>query len=377
MANEPIHKLPSGRWEVRYRDPDGRPRRLRFDTKGEAKDHLAKVRTRGIDGTYIAPERGRVRFGTWVDEWWQTKIDLRARTLARYERDLRLYIRPRFEHRPLAKITKTEVQAWVAEMNASGIPASAVRRRYSVFRKIMSDAVSNEKIARTPCRGISLPQVRRGEITVLDPDEIAELAAAMPAWCRVWVWMAAYTGLRWSEMVGLRRKDIDLLRRTVTVRQQIVEVGSTFHDPDEPKTEAGLRTIKIAPFLAEMIDAQLKERAQPGADGLVFVNTRGNTPHLSSFTSQTWKKARERIGRPDLRWHDLRHTVAALAIANGAHPKQIQELMGHSSINVTMDVYGHLLPSLGDALADGLEGTYRAALTAPKTAKVVKIGGTP
>jgi hypothetical protein len=91
------------------------------------------------------------------------------------------------------------------------------------------------------------------------------------------------------------------------------------------------------------------------------VNTRGNPPHLSSFTSQAWKRGREAIGRPDLRWHDLRHTAVALAIANGAHPKAIQERMGHSSITVTLDRFGHLFPSLGVAVADGLEATFRAA----------------
>ena len=107
----------------------------------------------------------------------------------------------------------------------------------------------------------------------------------------------------------------------------------------------------------------------------MFVNTRGNPPHLSSFTSQTWKKAREKISRPDLRWHDLRHTSVALAMANGAHPKAIQERMGHSSITITFDRYGHLFPSLGIAVADGLEATYHAALTgdADKVATVTNL----
>ena len=84
--------------------------------------------------------------------------------------------------------------------------------------------------------------------------------------------------------------------------------------------------------------------------------------------------ARNTIGRPDLRWHDLRHTAVALAIANGAHPKSIQERMGHSSITVTLDRYGHLFPSLGVAVADGLEATYQAAaagLPASATATVM------
>lgn len=210
----------------------------------------------------------------------------------------------------------------------------------------MADAVADERLAKSPCRGIALPQDRRLDLEVLTAKEVAKLAAAMPAWCRSFVWVAAYTGLRWSEMIGLRRRDVDLLHRRINVARQIVEVGSRFAGFDEPKTEAGKRSVDLPPFLCEVIEEQL-ERAQPGPDGLVFVNTRGQPPHLSSFTSQTWKRARAKIGRPDLRWHDLRHTAVALAIANGAHPKAIQERMGHSSVTVTLDRYGHLFPSLG------------------------------
>ena len=103
----------------------------------------------------------------------------------------------------------------------------------------------------------------------------------------------------------------------------------------------------------------------------MFVNTRGNPPQLSSFTSQAWRKARDGIGRPDLRWHDLRHKAVALAIAIAAHPKSIQERMGHSSITVTLDRYGHLFPSLGVAIADRLETSYQAAVTATQP-----VGGT-
>ena len=360
---EPI-KLPSGRWEIRFRDPNGRSRQLRFDTRGAAKDHLAKTRTQGNEGSYIAPERGRLTFGSWCDEWWATKVDLRARTLARYERDLRLHIRPRFDRRPIAKITKTEVQAWVAEMNAGGLPASAVRRRYSVFRSVMTGAVEDERLVKSPCRGVKLPEDRRAEIEVLTPEEVAKLAAAMPAWCRSWVWTAAYTGLRWSEMVGLRRRDVDLLRKRITVYQQVVEVGSTFKGFDPPKTKAGQRTVAIPPFLVKILEDQLAERAQSGKDGLVFTNTRGNTPHLSSFTSQTWKKAWAAIGRSDLRWHDLRHTWVAMKIEAGAHPKEIQEEAGHASYNTTMNVYGHLFDSRAEKTAEAMDALYRGSLGA-------------
>ncbi len=336
---------------------------MRFDTKGDAKDHLADIRVKGRTGSWVAPELGRITFGKWVDEWWTTTVHLRSATRYRYDRDLRLHIRPRFERTPIAKITPRDVRAWLSEMQAAKIPASSIRRRFSVFRKVMGDAVLMEMIARSPCRGVTPPPETKLDITVLTSAQVAQLAAAMPKWCQSWVWTAAYTGLRWSEMIGLQRRDVDLLRKTITVKRQIVEVGSTFEGFGEPKTAAGKRTIDLPAFLCEMLETQLSERSQPGPKGLVFVNTRGNPPHLSSFTSQTWKKAREKISRPDLRWHDLRHTSVALAIANGAHPKAIQERMGHASITITFDRYGHLFPSLGIAVADGLEATYQAALT--------------
>jgi integrase len=360
---DPI-KLHSGRWEVRYRDPNGRPHQLRFHTRTQAKDHLAKVRTQGNEGSYISPERGRITFGSWSDEWWATKVDLRARTLARYERDLRLHIRPRFARRPLVKISKTEVQAWIAEMRASGVPDSAVRRRFSVFRAVMTGAVEGERLVKSPCVGVKLPEVGRSDIEVLTPQEVTKLAEVMPEWCRSWVLVAAWSGLRWSEMVGLRRRDVDMLRRRFVVTQQVVEVGSEFRGFDPPKTQAGRRSVPIWAPIYPILEEQLATRAQPGKDGLVFVNTRGNTPHLSSFTSQTWKTAREAIGRPDLRWHDLRHTYVAIRIAAGAHPKEIQEECGHSSCKTTMDVYGHLFESFSERTAEAMERIYRASMNA-------------
>jgi integrase len=195
----------------------------------------------------------------------------------------------------------------------------------------------------------------------------------MPEWCRSWVLVAAWSGLRWSEMVGLRRRDVDMLRRRFVVSQQVVEVGSEFKGFDPPKTQAGRRQVPIWAPIYPILEEQLAKRAQPGKDGLVFVNTRNHTPHLSSFTSQTWKKARERIGQTDLRWRDLRHTYVAIRIAAGAHPKEIQEECGHSSYKTTMDIYGHLFESSSERTAGAMEAIYQAAAKAPATSKIVAI----
>jgi integrase len=119
----------------------------------------------------------------------------------------------------------------------------------------------------------------------------------------------------------------------------------------------------------------LAERAQPGPDGLVFVNTVGNPPHASGFNAFTWARAKRRAGVEGVRWHDLRHTAVALAIEQGAHAKAIQERMGHASVSVTLDRYGHLLPSLGERVADGLDSAFRSAdHAASEVAPVAEIG---
>ncbi len=140
-----------------------------------------------------------------------------------------------------------------------------------------------------------------------------------------------------------------------------------------PRLRPGAERSPSRRFWSRSSSASSLSVPSPAKDGLVFVNTRGNTPHLSSFTSQTWKKARERIGRPDLRWHDLRHTWVTMKIEAGPHPKEIQEEAGHSSYNTTMNIYGHLFESRGEKTADAMEEMYQAALKAPAASKVIRI----
>lgn len=119
--------------------------------------------------------------------------------------------------------------------------------------------------------------------------------------------------------------------------------------------------MKLSPFLVEQLQGQLDERAQPGPDGLVFVTKEAEMLRRGKFRRTYWLPAVRRAGLDGLRFHDLRHTAVALAIANGAHAKAIQARMGHSSVSITLDRYGHLLPSLDDQIADGLDRMYRLA----------------
>jgi integrase len=164
-------------------------------------------------------------------------------------------------------------------------------------------------------------------------------------------------------MLGLRRRDIDLGTGRVRVERQLTDARGLL-TAGPLRTAASRRSVMMPAFLAGMMREQLAARGQPGGDGLVFVNTAGHSPHASSFTSQVWGRAKRESGLEGVRWHDLRHTAVALAIERGAHAKVIQERMGHSTVKVTLDRYGHVLPSIEDKIADGLDQAYHEALPA-------------
>jgi integrase len=140
----------------------------------------------------------------------------------------------------------------------------------------------------------------------------------------------------------------------VRVTEQLVRLDTGEFVRREPKTAAGVRSITISTATATVLGAHLERFSAPERDGLVFPNAAGKPLSASSFQTHHYKKAKAAVG-VECRFHDLRHTSVALAIASGAHPKAIQVRMGHSSINVTLDRYGHLFPELDEAIADAFD----------------------
>lgn len=367
------------RWRARYRGPDGRERSKTFERRIDAERWLTSEESSKLTGTWIDPALGRMTFAEWVERWEATTVDLRPTTRALNLGIVRKYLVPRFGSWPLARIGTADVRAMVAEETADGkLSPSAVRRHAIILGTILGAAVEDGRIARNPVRGLRLPAEERRRMRFLEPEEIRALADAHPAFYRPLVLTAAYVGLRWGELVGLAVERVDPLRRTIRVERQLLEVnGRVAFGP--PKTKAGLRTVTMPSMLAEILGEHLASPAV-ASSGLAFPGPRGAPLRRSSFR-RVWEKARTRAGfdggpLDGLVFHELRHTAAALAIAQGAHPLAIKERLGHSSITVTMDTYGGLFPRLEEAIAEGLDGVLRASLAAssrPEAAQVVRL----
>jgi integrase len=333
-----IRQLPSGRWQARYSTPAGKsitaPKT--FAAKLHAEAWLAD-RKREIDTALWNPAAAtprRIEFGAYSAAWLASRQargnPIRPRTAELYSRILDKHLLPTFGDRVLTTITPGEVRGWYAGTLTDKPTLRA--HCYGLLRTIMATALSDELIDANPCRIRGAGQTSRvRKIIPATVSELGELTAAMPEQLRLAVPLASWCALRFGEMIELRRGDIDLDQEVIRVRRAVVRVKGG-HIVADPKSQAGIRDVAIPPHLLPMIRDHLAEHVGPKRDSLLFPSTRTGTRHLSmTALYRHWTKARTEAGRPDLRWHDLRHSGAVLAAATGASLAELMARLGHST----------------------------------------------
>ena len=346
-------------WQTRWRDPAGRQRTKSFKRKSDAKQFANRVEVEMQRGTYVDPQLGKLLFADWAHEWLQTKMNLRASSWTRDESYLRNHVMPTFGTIALARIDKLLVQAWVRELVEKGLHPATVKECYRILRSILNEAADSRLIVESPCRNVTLPRVPQTEQRFLTAPEVEQLVEATDPQFRTLVYSAVYLGCRWGELVGLKRARLNLLKREARIVGTLEEVPGGVRYVEETKTSASRRTIIIPAFLVDLLAAHLKRAPE---SEFVFSTRDGRPIRRSNFRQRVWMPAVKKSGLDaKLRFHDLRHTCASLLIEQGAHPKEIQARLGHSSITTTLDRYGHLMPSLGHQLAVDLDEMRKKA----------------
>lgn len=206
---------------------------------------------------------------------------------------------------------------------------------YSLLRTIFASALNDELIDANPCRIVGAGRAKR--VHKIRPASVAELATlteAMPERLRLMVTLASWCALRFGEAVELRRGDIDLSQEVIRVRRAAVRTKGAY-TITTPKSDAGLRDVAIPPHIIPAIEQHLSKYVGKGRDSLIFPADNGG--HLQPSTLyRHWYKAREKAGRKDLRWHDLRHGGAVLAAATGATLAELMGRLGHSTLQAAM-----------------------------------------
>jgi integrase len=330
-----VSKLPSGRYRARYRELNGHRVSApnTFPTKGEADRWLTLRRAELLKADWTATVTGTRTFGDYATGWL-TDRQLKPRTRAHYRQLLDQWILPTFTGKPIRSISPAMVRAWYTHLSPDTPTLRA--HAYGLLRAILQTAVYDGEISANPAhiRGAGTTN-RAVAITPATLDQLNALVEAMPSKRRAMILLAAWCGLRFGEITELRRKDIDLdveqHRGTVRVHRAVTRVDGHYVITT-PKSNAGRRDVALPPHLIPALETHLDQHTAPGADALLFPAAGDPTRHLAPASLyKTYYRARAQAGRPDLRWHDLRHTGAVLAAHTGATLAELMNRLGHST----------------------------------------------
>jgi integrase len=364
-------------WQARwYESATGKVRSQTFPTKAQAERHVAKMKTAQHDGTYVDPAAGKQTLATWWATYVANAAHLRPATIAAYTGAMERNVLPYLGRRSLVSLQPADFETWAGQLRSAGVSVGTIHLAYRVVRLVLERAVKAGKLVRNPAANLRLKvSDRNGDrMRILDPGEIVELAAAVPdeqGRFRALIPFLAYTGLRIGEAAALRLANLNLAQREVRVVEAVSVVGGRVH-VGQTKTGHG-RVVSLPRLVVAELQRHLAEYPPKGE--LVFGTAQGTYLNRHNFMNRVWRPALERTGfsQPWPRVHDLRHTAVSLAIRAGATPREAMELAGHSSITVTMNVYGHLFPGQGLALADRLDQLAQAWPTRPSTAQLVEL----
>jgi integrase len=351
-----IEKRGNG-YRVEIRGPDGAKVRKTFRLKADARAWARSMESSRDAGAFIDPRAGRITFGEFF-EAYIAEAPLRPQTRATYRSIADTHLLPVFGRVPLNRVTQGAVSRLLASMTQNGVGAARVNGTHRVLRRVLNQAIAEMRLGANPAVGVHVPRAPKAEVRPLTAEQVERLATEARGYGTL-VRTLAWTGIRIGEACELRVKDLDLLRRRLTVSRSASLVERT-HIPGPTKTGRA-RMVRLPAFLAEELGRSLEGR-KLGPESLVFVNEKGQQIRRDSFRLHAFRPAAKRAGLdPIPRIHDLRHTAAALMARAGYHPKVVQEALGHSSIMVTFDIYGTMFDTLGDEAAGRLDALWSTA----------------
>jgi integrase len=320
---------------------------------------VADYRDGGI--TYDA---GKLAVGEYLNRWLSDSVrdTVRQRTYERYEQLVRVHIVPALGRLKLKNVTPAHVRGLCRSKLEDGLAPRTVQYIHRTLSKALEQAVNDGLIPRNAASSVKPPQPHGEEIRPLDPGQVRSFLASVSGDRLEALYVVAITaGLRQGELLGLRWEDVDLDAGTLQVRRTLSEArsGRIFEAPKSGKGRSIRLTSKATEALRGHRKRQLEEKLRLGSlwqeNGLVFPSQVG-TPLGGRNLIRHFKRMLERSGLArTFRFHDFRHTCATLLLKQGVHVKFVQELLGHGDVSLTLNVYSHVLPDMGDAGAGAMD----------------------
>lgn len=362
-----ISRRKGGGWMGQYvvHTAEGRKRRTVYGkTRKEVAAKLAKAISNREDGLVF--DAKNLTVGDYLDLWLRDSVQdtVRLTTYQGYERVVRLHIKPALGRIKLDNLTPVHVRSLYRERLEAGLAPRMVQLVHTILHKALKQAVNDGLIPRNVTEAVKAPRPVNKEMKPLSPDQARTLLeAARGERLEALYALAVTTGMRQGEILGLKWEDLDLEAGTLQVRRTLSTAmggGVRFGPPKTARSRRNIRVPKLAlTALRRHRKTQLEKRMKLSGlwedHDLVFTTGVGTPLSRADLITRSFKPLLRRANLPDIRFHDLRHTCATLLLSRGVHAKLVQELLGHSTIAVTLDTYSHVLPGMDDGLADTMD----------------------
>jgi integrase len=354
-----------GRWGGTITLEDGSRQTVYGRNPDVVQAKIQQLREARENGLLLASANAKT--GDFLTQWLEdtARPSIRPRTYECYELNVRRLL-PLIGFIRLGSLSPAHIQSAYGKLLKGSLAARSVRQAHVVLHRALRQAMHWGMIPRNPADAVSLPRPERRELRVLNEDQLRHLIQGTqgerlhPLWV-----LLATTGLRLGEALGLKWDDLDPKSGRLTVQRALQRQRGAGLVFTEPKTGKSRRTVHLAPStirtLIEHRQRQIEERLSKGPAwwdfNLIFCTEEGR-PFESGQVSWRFHKALTRIGLPQMRLHDLRHTAATQLLTRGVHPKVVQELLGHSTITLTLDTYSHVSPALHAQVAQQMESLF-------------------
>ncbi len=332
-----------------------------FKTMRDARMFAEQVEVDKRGGEYVAPARGRATVAELAPDWLERKKQATAASHYRtLESAWRVHVKPRWGSVSVADVDVLGVEAWIASMGAKGAGATTVLRAHGVLSGVLAAAVKGKRLAANPAKGVeNLPRKSGKRRVYLSADDVRRLADESGEH-RVLVLVLAYCGLRWGKAIALRVRDVQFLRRRISVSENAVQIGARHViGPTKGRED---RSVPVPKFVLDELSVQCTGKA---ADDLVFGGRGGGYLPRSKSSNGWFTRAVKAAKVQAITPHDLRHTCASLAVSAGVNVLALGRMLGHKDPSVTLRVYADLFDTDLDAVAVTLHGRYAPKPSVP------------
>ena len=331
--------------------PSGKKRKyIRGKDKKDVASKLAKAIADRDSGLVF--DSDNLTVSEYLSRWLSSiKGTMRVGSWKQYEMVVRVHVNPALGTLKLEKLTALHVQSLYRQKLDSGVSPRRVLYVHVTLHRALKQAVKWLLIPRNVTDAVERPRPTTREIEPLDEEQVRRLLeAARGNRLEALYVLAVTTGLRQGEILGLQWKDIDFGRGILGVNRTIF--GGVVNLPKTKKSRRGIRLSKTA------LSKLSEHKSRQNGSEWVFCTRSGKPIDCTNLTKQSWKPLLKKAGLPHKRFHDLRHTCATLLLTKGVHPKVVQELLGHSSISVTLDTYSHVLPNMQEKAMRAMDDVF-------------------